>query len=370
LVIDDVYIGRYTNIGIGLLEAIGTSIIYNTISKPRIHSDGIVDPLNIRTAFKIGGYSNLITSPTVFDDSSAGMSYSFDFEDDGAHQNRNFIIGGSAEGYIKGQENILNNFFDCTIVKRENATPGLYLNDPIQTFKHNLTNILKKYSFIDGNLPWVGSGVTNSTGVSSGDFYFSKHAVIQKTSSGASLFYYDIPNKNALAGKTVTFTAAVKSSVKCTVFIDEAASGFVRGTYHSGSGIIETVSVTKLILATGSVVRLAVLIDSDIPLNSIVLIDWVNLSLGTSSPNFPVAPVIATNDTGSGVAQIATNQLKITVNHGLDRTPESKDFVLTPTNSLGNAGKWWVSNINSTSFDINVDVPPTTTIATFAYRVF
>lgn len=370
MVIDDVYIGRFTNTGIGILEATGTSITYNTISKPRIHSDGIIDPLNVRTAFKVGGYSNLITSPTVFDDSSAGMCYSFDFNHDGAHQDRNFIIGGSAEGYIKGQENILNNFFDCTIVKRENVTPGLYLNDPVQTFKHNVNNILKKYSFVEGNSPWVGSGVTNSTGVSSSEFYFSKHALVQKISSGASLFYYDIPNKNRLAGKTVTFTAAVKSSVKCTVLIDEGASGFVRGTYHSGSGVIETLSVTKLIFATGSVVRLAVLIDSDIPLNTVISIDWVNLSIGTSSPSFPVAPVIGTNDTTSGVAQIATNQLKVTVTHGLDRTPESRDFILTPTNNLGNAGKWWLSNINSNTFDINVDVLPATTVATFAYRIF
>lgn len=53
-----------------------------------------------------------------------------------------------------------------------------------------------------------------------------------------------------------------------------------------------------------------------------------------------------------GGAQIAAGQTSVTVSHTL---PESPIVLVTPITSLGTATKWWVSNVDATSFKINID---------------
>ena len=68
-----------------------------------------------------------------------------------------------------------------------------------------------------------------------------------------------------------------------------------------------------------------------------------------------------------GVATIANGTTSITVNHGLSVTPAISAISITPTNSLGTAGKFWVSNPTGTQFTINVDTDPGATTAAFAW---
>jgi len=51
----------------------------------------------------------------------------------------------------------------------------------------------------------------------------------------------------------------------------------------------------------------------------------------------------------------------------LGETPRIQDIVLTPTNSLGKATKYWIPSVNSRTFTITVDADPGVTAATFAW---
>ena len=69
----------------------------------------------------------------------------------------------------------------------------------------------------------------------------------------------------------------------------------------------------------------------------------------------------------SGTATVANGTTSVTVNHGLDATPAAGNITVTPTNSLGSASKFWVSNITSTQITITVNADPGVTTATFAW---
>lgn len=71
----------------------------------------------------------------------------------------------------------------------------------------------------------------------------------------------------------------------------------------------------------------------------------------------------------AGTATVASGATTTVVSHGLDMTPVAQNIQLTPTNSLGNATKFWITNVTATQFTINVDVDPGATTATFAWSV-
>lgn len=70
----------------------------------------------------------------------------------------------------------------------------------------------------------------------------------------------------------------------------------------------------------------------------------------------------------SGTATVASGAVTIVVTHGLSATPALKDIMVTPTNSLGLAAKYWISNVTATQFTINVNVDPGATTATFVWK--
>jgi len=72
--------------------------------------------------------------------------------------------------------------------------------------------------------------------------------------------------------------------------------------------------------------------------------------------------------TGNAVVASGSTSASFVV-HGLGIQPDPEDFTITPTNDLGNAVKWWVSNITAATFNINVDVAPGVNTATFAWRI-
>ncbi|HEU4716004.1 MAG TPA: hypothetical protein VFS14_04205, partial [Candidatus Saccharimonadales bacterium] len=70
-----------------------------------------------------------------------------------------------------------------------------------------------------------------------------------------------------------------------------------------------------------------------------------------------------------GTATIADGTTSIDVNHGLDATPSLGNIAVTPTNSLGNAAKFWISGVTNVKFTINVDTDPGASTATFSWLV-
>ena len=71
----------------------------------------------------------------------------------------------------------------------------------------------------------------------------------------------------------------------------------------------------------------------------------------------------------TGTATVANGQTTIAVTHGLSITPLASHILVTPTNSMGNATKYYVDTITSTQFTIHVNADPGATTATFAWAV-
>ncbi|MFW6079487.1 MAG: hypothetical protein ACODAE_07700, partial [Gemmatimonadota bacterium] len=70
----------------------------------------------------------------------------------------------------------------------------------------------------------------------------------------------------------------------------------------------------------------------------------------------------------NGTATVANGSTSETVSHGLDETPDLQDISVTPTNDLGNASTFWISDVGASNFDINVDADPGADEATFAWK--
>jgi len=71
----------------------------------------------------------------------------------------------------------------------------------------------------------------------------------------------------------------------------------------------------------------------------------------------------------SGTATVANGQTSVDVTHGMDITPSINDINVTPTNSMGNAIKYYISNVGASTFRINVDADPGEETATFGWQI-
>ena len=68
-----------------------------------------------------------------------------------------------------------------------------------------------------------------------------------------------------------------------------------------------------------------------------------------------------------GTATVPSGSTYVDVPHDLAAAPPIGAVQVTPTNSLGNASRFWVSDVTATMFRINVDVDPGATTATFGW---
>lgn len=64
-----------------------------------------------------------------------------------------------------------------------------------------------------------------------------------------------------------------------------------------------------------------------------------------------------------GSTTITSGNTSVTVSHGLSYTPTSADIMVTRGSGSGASAQFWTSNFTSTTFDINVNADPTTTIS-------
>ena len=109
------------------------------------------------------------------------------------------------------------------------------------------------------------------------------------------------------------------------------------------------------------------------------LIEGNSVTWGTFGPNNALIEsegtnTIVRNNIGwktdnNGTATVANATTSIAVSHGLDITPTVSIISVTPTNNMGNAGKFWISNPTNTQFTINVDTDPGVGTATFAWSI-
>lgn len=60
----------------------------------------------------------------------------------------------------------------------------------------------------------------------------------------------------------------------------------------------------------------------------------------------------------NGTATITSAATSVVVTHGLTSTPTAAGISVTPASNLTSATKFWVGNVTSTQFTINVNVAP------------
>jgi len=70
-----------------------------------------------------------------------------------------------------------------------------------------------------------------------------------------------------------------------------------------------------------------------------------------------------------GTATITSGNTYVDVTHNLNETPNIEDIIVTPMNNLGSATKFWISNVTSTTFRINVDTDPGASGASFVWQI-
>ncbi|MCX6013464.1 MAG: right-handed parallel beta-helix repeat-containing protein [Chloroflexi bacterium] len=71
----------------------------------------------------------------------------------------------------------------------------------------------------------------------------------------------------------------------------------------------------------------------------------------------------------SGTATITSGNTSTTVTHGLNIKPATSTIAVVPTNNLGSATKFWISNVATTTFQINTDVDPGVSTAIFNWQI-
>ncbi len=69
-----------------------------------------------------------------------------------------------------------------------------------------------------------------------------------------------------------------------------------------------------------------------------------------------------------GQASITSGNTSVVVNHGLSVTPSINQIMVTAQTSLGSAAFFWISNVTSTQFTINLNANPAQTV-TFGWKI-
>lgn len=108
-------------------------------------------------------------------------------------------------------------------------------------------------------------------------------------------------------------------------------------------------------------------------------IEGNSLTWGANGPTIALVESAGTNTIvrnnlawateANGTATVLSGTTSIAVTHGLAVTPALANISVTPTNNLGSATRFWISNPTNTQFTINVDVNPGATTATFAWMI-
>lgn len=169
------------------------------------------------------------------------------------------------------------------------------------------------------------------------------NAAAIKAMNGASVTAYAVSALNSkyaiFAQKSATVTADLSTLTGATVIGIFAGEGAIisatTSKYRRSVGVDD---VTDAQVLSGGVIRL-------------------NGATGGASQKTDVqlpAGIIykGLKTKSKGGALIAAGQTSVTVSHTLSESPI---VLVTPITSIGSATKWWVSNVDATSFKINID---------------
>lgn len=153
-------------------------------------------------------------------------------------------------------------------------------------------------------------------------------------------------------------------SVRSNIVVSTISNCIVRGNYIANTNTSNT--------ATQSGVRLINAADGCVVIHN----DFVDSAQYATSYglHYPVDASTGTNllqlqRIAEGVVTITSGNTYSVVTHGLAKTPSQADIVITPASGIGAAKHFWVDGIGATTFQLNLDVDPTTTV-TLAWTVF
>ena len=251
--------------------------------------------------------------------------------------------------------------------------------------------LLEAYNGGYGVVPWIGSTsvvVENNVFIpTAGSFaLFLSQSGVQSLDAPAVIknnyFMRDTNDGNSSGGISVGASASpISPLIQVEALIEGNFFYNLRGTaciQVGRLGYIKKCYVRNNVFRDLNTTPTAVgiLVDSTNQVEGIVIENNDLRGLGTSI-NLSAVPsdmIIKRNNgyvtENSGTATIGSSSTTVAVNHGLSYTPLINDIRVTPTNNLGNAAKFWVSNPTATQFTINIDSNPGGgNTATFSWRI-
>lgn len=102
--------------------------------------------------------------------------------------------------------------------------------------------------------------------------------------------------------------------------------------------------------------------------NGVILSDAESKKLSGGNVVYDDSRAVIWRNYNRGTATIPSGATSVAVTHGLGRTPDAEEIMVTPT-LLSAATKFWVSAIGATTFTITTDIDPGAGTATFAWHV-
>jgi hypothetical protein len=243
----------------------------------------------------------------------------------------NNLYGGDKGILVDGSYNTL----EYNGVYRPNNAVTLTVNGDYNKIRHNILT------------PGIVFGGYLSASVNAGDY------VIPMTSTVG--LYPGSSIKIAEGGKTTLYTRAKYVARDFVILIAPVpAGGYTTSAYLDLNGA----NPTGIVLNSGAD-------NNEITSNEISTTSPITNS-GASNTIKGNTGYITEN---TGTATVPNAATYIDVTHGLSATPAASRIIVTPTNNLGNAAKYWIDNIGTTTFRINVDADPGAGTATFSWSV-
>lgn len=327
----------------------------------------IVIDTTTRKAFVIGGSADCYYGLKSFADSSSGTLIGLEFSTPhGSFLGRNYILGGMIEGLINNSQ-----YRDMNVVDfySHSVTNSVDTNLKKQRYTNNYTNMLRNSNFTENTNYWNQSGAETMIVASDTASQFGRYLKLNRTTNGTITLFQNVANRTAYAGKKVTFIACLKvvNSASVTILIDEGTTGNTSTTFNT-TGDYQIIQIDRDITGTGEA------------LNCQLSVTGTNVEMDIAWAVFAIDGYCRTENyvpktggigvfSSNGNATVAIGTTSVVVNHGLSVSPLASKIKILPTNSMGNATKFWVSGITSTQFTINVNADPATIGATFAWSI-
>ena len=240
---------------------------------------------------------------------------------------------------------------------------------------HGYVNILpnggmEKFDATGMPVDWTekqgGTTVTKETTT-----VYEGNSSVKLTSSADQFAYigyeFDSGMVNFLRGKTITFSAYVKTSATNRVTIkiydyDGSTWEEVSSEFHSGSGNWELLTATKTIRSTATQIKVRFFINSGTSI--IAYFDAASIYIGNKNKQYTPTPLFDSRY-NSGTATIPAGSTSVTVNHGLAGTPTI--VTVTPSADIGDV---WVDSVTSTSFTIHCETAPSSDVTVYWYAEY